>query len=75
MAPAGESANPFASPTCDRPAKELKMDQRVGLSPQEPQSTTTRARQAIAPHRLRYMLGAGIAAVVLGFLAVYFLVT
>ncbi|WP_156830805.1 hypothetical protein [Kaistia granuli] len=51
------------------------MDQRVGLSPQEPQSTTTRARQAIAPHRLRYMLGAGIAAVVLGFLAVYFLVT
>jgi hypothetical protein len=74
MAPAGESANPFASPTCDL-AKELKMDQRVGLSPQEPRSTTTRARQAIAPHRLRYMLGAGIAAVVLGFLAVYFLVT
>ncbi|BCP51556.1 hypothetical protein K32_01730 [Kaistia sp. 32K] len=56
------------------------MDQKVGRLPQEPEpseesrASTTAARQGIAPHRLRYMLGAGIAAVVLGFLAVYFLV-
>lgn len=36
--------------------------------------TTVRARQAIAPHRLRYMLLAGTVAVVLGWSAVYFLV-
>lgn len=57
------------------------MDQKVAwtetsedVAPAESR-TTTEARQAIAPHRLRYMLGAGIAAVVLGFFAVYFMLT
>ena len=53
--------------------KEAIMDRRVGQSTEE-HATTTEARQAIAPHRLRYMLAAGIAAVVLGFLAVYFMI-
>ncbi|MCX5568219.1 hypothetical protein [Kaistia nematophila] len=48
------------------------MDQRVELSQHD--LTTTEVRQAIAPHRLRYMLLAGTVAVVLGFVAVYFLV-
>lgn len=50
------------------------MDQKVGLTPQEG-VTTKQAIQAIAPHRLRYMLVAGTAAVILGFFAVYFLVS
>jgi F0F1-type ATP synthase assembly protein I len=54
----------------DEREKELIMDQKVDLTPQQ-EATTTQARQAITPHRLRYMLVAGIAAVVLGFFAVY----
>jgi CHASE3 domain sensor protein len=50
------------------------MDQKVGLTPQR-DVTTTEARQAIAPHRLRYMLVAGTAAVVLGLFAAYFMVS
>ncbi|MCX5517910.1 hypothetical protein OSH10_05640 [Kaistia defluvii] len=49
------------------------MDRRAGQSSEE-HATTTQARQAITPHRLRYMLLAGIVAVVLGFLAVYFMI-
>jgi len=53
-------------------AEEAIMDQRVEHPPRD--VTTTEARQAIAPHRLRYMLLAGTVAVVLGFIAVYFLI-
>jgi hypothetical protein len=50
------------------------MDVKPSLPPQEePEATTVEARQGVAPHRLRYMLSVGIAVVVLGFLAVYFL--
>jgi len=50
------------------------MDPNPGLTTGEPaEATPTEARQGVAPHRLRYMLGVGIAIVVLGFLAVYFL--
>ena len=53
-------------------AEEAILDQRVELSQHD--LTTTEVRQAIAPHRLRYILLAGTVAVVLGFVAVYFLV-
>jgi len=59
-------------PHSPRP-KEASMDRRAGQSSEE-HATTTQARQAITPHRLRYMLLAGIVAVVLGFLAVYFMI-
>lgn len=50
------------------------MDVKPGPTPQEePEATTVEARQGVAPHRLRYMLSIGIAVVVLGFFAVYFL--
>jgi hypothetical protein len=54
--------------------RRRQMDRKFGLTAgQELDATTTEARQGVAPHRLRYMLGIGIAVVVLGFLAVYFL--
>ena len=34
-------------------------------------ATKTEARQAVAPHRLRYMLGFGIAGVVAAFVVIY----
>jgi hypothetical protein len=50
------------------------MERKISASAgQEPELSTTEARQGVTPHRLRYMLSIGIAVVVLGFLAVYFL--
>jgi len=34
-------------------------------------ATKTEARQAVAPHRLRYMLGFGIAGVIVAFVVIY----
>ena len=52
--------------------KETNLDQKLDQTvPKD--ATTTQARQAIAPHRLRYMLTVGIVAVVVGFVIVYFL--
>lgn len=50
------------------------MERRISVEAgQETEVSTTEARQAVVHHRLRYMLGAGIGFVVLGFLAVYLL--
>jgi len=36
-----------------------------------PTATKTEARQAVAPHEVRYMLGFGIAGVVVAFIVIY----
>ena len=54
------------------PARDNGPASEVGQVTEE-DVTTTEARQAVEPHRVRYML-IGVPVVVLGFLAVYFLI-